>query len=836
MPVILGQARRLPHHACPMVVTSLKSSSCDTSQPDRQARYLSPGATALIFLGFLAIVAGLHYEGFQSPMVYDGYGWIQQKAYIYARNSLVDVLGIVPARPLFMATLYANYKVAGMAPAAFRFVNAMMLAGAGLALLYLVLALLTAPGVCTNASQSQKKAIALVLALLFVAHPMQTFVVLYIWQREAILACLFSYGALAAYVAARSGRFRDPVAGYAVTAVLFLGGLLTKENVVTFPIVAAAAEITIFRQSLREFAKRCLVLALIALPAVVVSGITTLALHAAQSEHPPGILTRVAAYYREGGIAVGEVAMTACRELFTYLWMIVAPFAQTLTFIRAEIISRSLWDPPITMFACIGAAILFVVALAIRRRYPLAAFGILFFLVTPMPESLLIPQYLYFGYRAILPMAGVLIVFGWVAAEAVGSRKPAVARTAQVALVSASIAALVAFADQTLNHARAWRPLNFWQTAYSMLPRFSDAVQRAPYLDIIINYSGQLIASGRLQEAVEVLSRPYLDARNQLVSSQASAPGEADLSPANVDAVADRLVSIAATDRHSAAMALLQLGLALDKTDRSGEALKLYRRAVEIAPRIAAVRVNLGAELEKRGDLAGAAKEYRLATEAEPHLPDAYLRLGMVLKESGDLPAAVAALRKAIEAHPGLSAAYESLGMALKQSGNFPAAGEMLKRAVSLDPSSGSAANNLARVLEETGDTDGAIEHYARASRLVPNAADVHRNLANALLKAGRGEEAVQHYKRTIQLKPDFAEAYANLGAALLTVGQPAEAAEALRKALSQMGDNAELYNALGVALAQLGRRSEAEDQFRKALSMDADHAGAKQNLERLAE
>jgi len=819
-----------------MVGTSLKSSSCDTSQPERQGRLLSPGEAALAFFVFLGIVVGLHYPGFQSPMIYDGYGWIQQKAYVYARNSLVDVLGIVPARPLFMATLYANYTAAGMEPAAFRLVNAVLLAGTGLALLYLILALLNAPSVSTSASQSQKKATARVLALLFVAHPLQTYVVLYIWQREAILACLFYYGALAAYVAARSGRFRNPATGFVLTGALFLGGLLSKENVVTFPVVAAAAEIAIFRQGLREFVKRCLVIALIVLPAVVVSAVATLALHAAQSEHPAGILTRLAAYYREGGISVSEATMTACRELFLYLWMIVAPFAQTLTFIRAEAVSRSLWEPPATAFACAGIALLFAVALAIRRRFPLAAFGILFFLITPLPESLLIPQYLYFGYRAILPMAGVLIVLGWIAVEAVSRSGHALTRAVRPVLIAGIFAAIMAFGFQTLDQARRWGPLGFWQTAYSTLPRFSDAFQRAPDLDFNNNYRGQLIAAGRPREAVEVLSRPYLDTLNQGRSDRANTAGEADRSSANVDAVADRLVSIAAADRHSAAVALLQLGLALDKSDRSAEALKLYRRAVEIAPRIAAVRVNLGAELEKRGDLAAAAEQYRLAAEAEPYLPDAYLRLGMVLKERGDIPAAIAALRKAVEVHPGLAAAYESLGMALKQTGDLTAATEMLKKALSLAPSSGSAANNLARVMEESGNLTGAIEEYTRASRLLPDSAEVHCNLGNALLKAGLGNEAVRHYRRALELKPDFAEAQANLGAALLSLGQHAEAAEAFRKALSQMGNNAELHNALGVALVQLGKRQEAEDQFRKALIVDPEHAGARQNLRRLVE
>lgn len=801
----------------------------DMHSCDGQDRLLSARGSVLIFLAFLTIAVGLHIGGFHAAMIFDGRGWIQEKAYLFARGSVVDVLGIVPARPLFMATLYANYSIAGMEPAAFRLVNAVFLAGTGLALLVLILAVFDAPAVRVRASRTQKRVIAFALALVFVAHPLQTFVVLYIWQREALMACFFFYWGLAAYVVMRSGGFRSPAAGYALTGALFLGCMLSKENAVTFPVVAAAAELTLFWHNLREMVKRCLLIGLMVLPAAVVSAAATLALHAAQSEHPAGVIARLAAYYREGGITAGQAAMTACRELFSYLWIMVAPFAQTLAFIRAETVSTSLWVPPETISACVGVAGLFALAVALARRQPTVSFGILFFLVTPLPESLLIPHYLYFGYRAILPMAGVLIVVGWAAAEAVSGRATALSRVSRPLLAVVALVVVVGFAVQTFNQSRRWGPMDFWQTAYSTLPRFSASVQRAPYLDIVINYSGQLIAAGRHHEAVEVLSRPYVDAVEHHARPE-------DRASPDIDAVAARLASIAAADRHTAAVALLQLGLALDKTGQSAEAIELYRRAAEIAPRIAAVRVNLGVALEKNDDLTGAIAEYRSAAEAEPHLPDAYLRLGDVLQKTGDMTAAIAALKKAIEIHPGMGAAYESLGLALKRSGDLRAAAESMRKAVQLEPSRGAAANNLARVMEESGDLAGAIEHYARAVRLLPDSAEVRRNFGNALLRAGRADEAARHYRKALELKPGFAEAQANLGTALLTLGRPAEAVEALRQALAGMEDNAELHNALGVALAQLGKTVEAAEQFRKALTVEPNHAGARQNLRRLTE
>ena len=83
------------------------------------------------------------------------------------------------------------------------------------------------------------------LGILFTVHPLQSMVVLYAWQREAIMGCLFYYSALAAYVAVRSERI-PLTAGYGATAVLFLAGMLSKENVATLPVAVMLAEMTLF--------------------------------------------------------------------------------------------------------------------------------------------------------------------------------------------------------------------------------------------------------------------------------------------------------------------------------------------------------------------------------------------------------------------------------------------------------------------------------------------------------------------------------------------------------------------------------------------------------------
>ena len=121
-------------------------------------------------------------------------------------------------------------------------------------------------GSSTRNAQERSELSALFLGLAFVAHPLQTYVVLYDWQREAIMACLFYFSALAVYLGVRSGRFRNEGLGYVLTAVLFFAGLQSKENLATLPIMMFLAEIILFRQSFKQLLSRCLMIALLTAP------------------------------------------------------------------------------------------------------------------------------------------------------------------------------------------------------------------------------------------------------------------------------------------------------------------------------------------------------------------------------------------------------------------------------------------------------------------------------------------------------------------------------------------------------------------------------------------
>jgi len=802
----------------------------EKGSPARDSLF-SPLQSFVIFVILLGIVLAVFCQGFSSPMIYDSEGWIKDKAYIFARGSLPEVMSIVSVRPLFMTTLNINYLVHGMAPYYFRVVNAVILAAAGLALMWLSLLVFRIPGLCVGGTNFEKRVIAIFLGLLFVAHPLQTYVVLYIWQREAIMACFFYFAALGTYLAARSGRFSRVAPAYTVTSLLFLAGMFSKENLATLPVVMILAELTLFRQGFRQITRKAIIVAIITGLPMLIYFLVTHYLHGTSTAQPPGVLSRLLEYYTKSGLTPVQAAMTECRVLFRYLAMIVAPFVHGIQFIRAETISTSLWHPPVTLAACGGIIGLIGLGMALVRRKPLHAFGVLFFFVAVTPESTLIPHYLFFGYRAILPMTGLLLILGaGLLRLAQWSEAGIPYRTFQPVAVLILIVPLVCLGAVSMGRAGKWNPLQFWTEAYLQLPPLSERFQTAPYLDIITNVSAQLIYSGDHARAIELLSK----------AGAAGSPGDPDTANNHLERVStvvapeavEHFAQAVKTDPKKTSTALYNLGLALHRSGAASAGMKEYRRAIEINPRHAGAHNNLGAGLEQSGDLQGALKLYEKAVEIDPFLAVGHRNLGMALERSGDFDGAVTHYRKALRVDPSSAAMHFRLATVLKQKGDVQGAAENYAKAAKLDPRSSLTHYNLARTLEKAGNLPAAVQNYRRAVKLQPDSAEIHFNLANALVKSGDLPRSIQSYRKALELEPDRADVHTNLGIALISSGKFSAAIESFKKARAGNKTNPEIYYGIGVALAELGRKREAEENLKKALAIKPGHAAAKRTLQ----
>ena len=242
------------------------------------------------------------------------------------------------------------------------------------------------------------------------------------------------------------------------------------------------------------------------------------------------------------------------------------------------------------------------------------------------------------------------------------------------------------------------------------------------------------------------------------------------------------------------------LGLALDKSDRPGDAAAQYAEAVRLVPYFSAAQAELGAMLLRLGRPAEAVDHLQTALAVAPDQVEAYNSLGQALAALGQVTQAVAAYEKALKLKPDLADVHFNLGVAQMAAGQPQA----------------------------------AMTHYAEAVRLKPAHAEARLNLGILQAQSGRNEEALANLQAAVQLKPRMAEAQANLGIMLAEMGRTAEAVDRYEEALRLRPDYAVARYNLGNALLQEQRWTEAKRQFAAAVRIAPGFGAAREMLERM--
>jgi protein O-mannosyl-transferase len=732
--------------------TADSSRNDSPSQPLIKTPHLNCVAVvSVIAMAFVAVAVFLHSPGFHARMVYDSVGYLVDKGDVFARHDPVAVTSMVPQRPLFMLTLYANYLGAGTDASAYRLVNAILLGASGLALAFATWMLLQCLGPVLPGSAAERQWLAVLVGLWFLVHPLQGFAVLYVWQRSVLMACLFSYAAIGTYLAARTEHFRSAVMLYVLCGILFAAGMLSKENVIMVPAILFLAEIVVFKASLRGLLTRGLIIAAITLPGIILNVVSTFLLLGPDTERgQEGLVARVVSYYAMAGVSPLEVVFTQCRAVVAYLHDILVPGPDSLPFLRSFTISRGLLDPVVTLPAVGGIAAALLGAAICCRERPLASFGLLFFLVTLLPESLLIPQYLHFGHRPILPMAGVFLIMTDCAARLLDLN----ARPSFKSLV-AGVLVLPALYWGWVTYERSnnWNPLRFWEESYVLLPEFTPHVDKFAYMDVLGNYAKELSDSGRHAEAVDVLEKAVL----------------IDFGLINEKTVA----------------AKIKLGTELLKVGRADEGLRMLHLVTAETPDYWLAHFHLATARAQTGDRPGAVESLEKAAQLNRKSTSPCTALAGLFMEEGRLPEAIAWYRKALHRDPRSADVFNRLAIALEKRGDIRAAVDTYRNALSIAPRSAVLHFNLAKALAKTGSVPEAIEHYRKAIQLDPSYGPALANLGTMLLKLGRMNEAVVSFERALAIIHNNAELHVQTATALTSLGRKAEARGHLERALA---------------------------------------------------
>ncbi len=370
---------------------------------------------ALILFALLALTATAYWPGLSGGYLYDDLPNIVDNTRLHIHTLAPEALLSAAfsshagplMRPISMASFALDYYFFGIAPYAFKATNLVVHLLNGLLIFWLTTLVLRGyrryrPDDLTDAGA---RWLALAVTAAWLLHPLNLTPVLYVVQRMASLAALFTLLGLCLYARARlralDGRGRlGP--GLVAALACTVPAALSKETGLLLPVYLLVLEAAVFRfRDADGTGNRMLIRTAIGGSAMALTGVTAwLLLH-------PDFVT---AGYAGRDFTFGERLLTEPRVLLWYLRMIVAPSIHSLGLYHDDFtISRGLFQPATTLPALFGVIALLGAGFAALRRAPLIGFGILWFFTGQLMESTVFPLLIAQEQRNYLADYGILL-------------------------------------------------------------------------------------------------------------------------------------------------------------------------------------------------------------------------------------------------------------------------------------------------------------------------------------------------------------------------------------------------------------------------------------------
>lgn len=501
---------------------------------------------------------------------------------------------IIGVRPLLSLSFWVNWRNSGADTFSYHLFNVLFHLANGLLVFAIVRRLARMAGGPLG-EPDRLDLFAAFAAAIFLLHPVQTEAVAYIASRSEGLSVLFYFAAYAVFLYRPPG----PVSWGRSAAILVLFGaaISVKEHTITLPALLLLTDYFwnpgFSTQGIRRNWRLYVPVAAGALAGVVLVGRL--------------VRTSDSAGFGLKDFTWSQYFFTECRAFFVYLRLFLFPSGQTIDYDFP--ISRTILDHgAVAGLAAIAA--LLAAAVWFRKRYPLAAFGLLVFVILLAPTSSFVPIKDPVAERRLyLPMIGLLLVL----TELLLRWK---VRRAVLLAGMGVIAAVLAGASYARNQV--------WSAATAL---WEDAVAKTP-------------ANAR---AHFQLAYAYYQ-QNRCEQAVAEYGTVARLQPPDY-----RL--------------LVDWALAYDCLNRTGEALaKLEQAAAQEAT--AHVYALIGMMHAKQGDPRRAHAALDRAQKLDPNFDMTYFYRGNLLMQAGDRAGAAGEYRRALALNPRNQAAIDALAAA----------------------------------------------------------------------------------------------------------------------------------------------------------------------------
>jgi tetratricopeptide (TPR) repeat protein len=549
--------------------------------------------------------------------------------------------------------------------------------------------------------------VALIVALLWTAHPVQTQAVTYITQRMASLAALFFMWSLVCYVMARSWNGPKRAIAYAASLLFALLAVGSKENTATLPVVLLLYEYYFLSKfSIHALVKnwRYWAPVLLTFMAMAVVYVWLFILGGSFSvEHLKEMVTRQ--YIDQVSTPLSR-SLTELRVLIYYISLLVLPLPSRLNIYHDFSVSTSLLMPITTVLSLIAVAALIFFAVKMARNWPLVSFGIFWFLITLSIESFVFQLDLIFEHRLYLPSIGFFLILAWAFKKALVSDRMTASRNLRMGFISLGVVVLGLYSVGTVQRNTVWQDeVNLW----------ADAVQKSPNQPRTHNGLGVAYQrKGQVELAIQEFEKTLqLDSDNLLYR--------------------------------------VHLGQLYEYVGQLDKSMVLFEEAIRLNPTSAGAFYNLGRVYYKQDKMDLAEETLKVSIRLNPAWALPYDLLGTIYQKKGNWVQAVAVHERLLQ----------MMGDKQFDETSFEAHPLQLPK---VRPDKPLVHYQLAKGYEKLGRQDLAIIQYQEAIRGMPFMVPVRLDLARLYVEQRKFDLAQEQYKAILVEDPSVAEAYFNLG------------------------------------------------------------------------
>lgn len=515
---------------------------------------------------------------------------------------------IQPRRGLVHLTFALNHYLTGPSPQSLRLTNVIIHVLASASLFALIRTLLMLPRSLALPPMPAAQA-ATVAALLFALHPVQTQGVSYIWQRSTCLLAALSIASVWTFTLARSEKLPRSAPLYLLSAAFALLACFTKENAVLIPFLILLVNYVFFSD--RTPSARFIHLAVITLTLTL----ATAAVMRFWFNTDKG-LSVLADRYANRDFTLTQRLLTETRILWSYVRLTLCPLPIWMNIDHHTSLSTALFQPLHTAIAAIALIAAIAASLYALLRYPLIAFGLIWFGAAHVPESTIVPLELRFDHRLYLPLVGA----AWIAALAyqkIAQTKP------RLAFSAATVVALLLAAGSLQRNLLYRDAENLWRDAVAKSPD-----KPRPHVSL----ANILLERNRLPEAA-----------NHLQEALRLNPDDPD--------------------------ALTSMGAALSAQGQNPQAIEYYNRAITVKPEYADAHYNLGLAYVQQQNIEPAIHHYELALKIRPQYAEAHNNLAIALAATGQFDDAIHHFHQSLNLQPDNAEALFNLGFILIRQG-----------------------------------------------------------------------------------------------------------------------------------------------------------------------